>query len=79
MEKNSEFDSYAIVYDKKYGYYDEKQYYIATEEAIKMQDSMSPMELKIHMQLYRKQHWMVIMILMLKNYLYKAKNVLQII
>lgn len=35
-EKDAEFESYNTVYDKKYGYYDEGQYYIATEdEAIK--------------------------------------------
>jgi hypothetical protein len=35
-EKDTEFESYNTVYDKKYGYYDEGQCYIATEdEAIK--------------------------------------------
>ena len=35
-EKDAEFESYNTVYDKKYGYYDEGQCYIAAEdEAIK--------------------------------------------
>lgn len=35
-EKDEEFKSYNTVYDKKYGYYDECQRYVATEdEAIK--------------------------------------------
>lgn len=35
-ENDEEFESYNTVYDKKYGYYDEGQCYIATEdEAIK--------------------------------------------
>lgn len=35
-EKDAEFESYNIVYDKRYGYYDEGQCYIATEdEAVK--------------------------------------------
>lgn len=34
-QKDDEFESYAIVYDKKYGYYDENQYNKPTlEEAI---------------------------------------------
>ena len=31
-ENDDEFESYAIVYDKKYGYYDENQFYLPTEE-----------------------------------------------
>lgn len=34
-EKDEDFESYNIVYDKKYGYYDEGQCYVATlEDAI---------------------------------------------
>ena len=32
-ENDDEFESYAIVYDKKYGYYDEHQFYRLTKEA----------------------------------------------
>lgn len=35
-EENKEFELYATVYDKKYGYYDEGQYYVKNRtEAIK--------------------------------------------
>lgn len=31
-EKDKEFDFYSCVYDHKYGYYDENQYYVSTKE-----------------------------------------------
>ena len=35
-KENKEFDAYAIVYDKKYGYYDTAQYYVKNKtDAIK--------------------------------------------
>lgn len=30
--KDEEFDFYSCVYDHKYGYYDENQYYVSTQE-----------------------------------------------
>lgn len=34
-EKDEEFDFYSCVYDHKYGYYDENQYYVSTKEKAK--------------------------------------------
>jgi hypothetical protein len=34
-EKDKEFDFYSCVYDRKYGYYDENQYYVTTLEEAK--------------------------------------------
>lgn len=31
-EENEEFEAYSSVYDKKYGYYDEDQFYVAEEK-----------------------------------------------
>lgn len=56
-ENDKEFESYATVYDKKYGYYDEGQYYVKkNKRQSKMQRLMWKLVLKIHMLLYQIQH-----------------------
>lgn len=46
FEGEDEFDAYAIAYDKKYGYYDENQYYTLDREAA-LQDAQDYLDEEI--------------------------------